>query len=475
MKSESPSRVWPIQVPILICAAWAVLFGCAAYRHAVFRSTAFDLGIFDQALWQLSHGKGARVSLMGMNIFSDHGAFILYPLSVIYRILASPYALLAVQSLALALGAAPLLLLAKSSGLSRSQQLLVACVYMLHPAVFSANLFDFHPETIGVPLLPLILLLAERRRYAWLALVALAVMSCKEVLALTVSAMGLVICVRGQRKVGAALCLSALAWFVVVTQAIMPGIPDGAAPNAFARYSYLGESFGDKLSTLMFQPWEALRHLPITSVLLYLASLAAPCFWVFSRSSLVFLVACAPTFFLNSLSTLEFQRSLRFQHSLSLVPILAVMAIESLRARGGLPRGWTVRRAVIFAVLALIVPLVARNAVSFGAYPVHWSADGPVEPLQRAVSLVPPDVSVLASSRIVPHLAHRVELAFIDGSRPIDTSILHDYAVIDRIGSRDQAENRQNLAVREVLLASGEYEAVLDRTEVTVLRRTKRP
>jgi len=462
-----------MQVPILVIAAWALLFACAAYRHAVFRSSAFDLGIFDQALWLLSRGEGAYVSLMGMNIFSDHGAFILYPVSFLYRIAASPYVLLALQSMALSLGMIPILQVAQACSLSRPQQLCAAGIYMLHPAIFSANLFDFHPETLGVPLLPLLMLFAQQRRYGLLVLVAALVMSCKEVLALTVSAMGVVMIVRGQRAIGLLLCATALAWFVTVTQVIMPGLPGGAAPNAFARYAYLGASLGEKAATILLRPWVALEHVSPLDLGLYLAALAAPCFWVFTRSSVALLIACAPTIVLNALSTNDFQRSLRFQYSLPLVPIFALMAIETFRSGKRLLWDWSAGRAAAFAAVALIVPLVARNAYRFGAYPVRWSADGPVEPLRDAVSRVPPDASVLASSRIVPHLSHRVEMGLVDRDLPLEVIRRYEYVAIDHGGSRDPAENAHNESVRGAAQASGAYEIELDLPQVSLLRRKR--
>ncbi len=411
------------------------------------------------------------MSLLGMNIFSDHGSFILYPLSFMYRITSSPYALLALQSLTLSLGILPLLLLAERRGLGAGEALAAVSVYLLHPVLFSANLFDFHPETVGIPLIPLLFLCAEQRRYGRLILVAIVILSCKEVLSLTVSAIGLVLIVRRQRIAGSALAISGLAWFFLVTQLVMPGMPDGATANAFRRYSYLGETLGEKLLTLISQPMTVAAHLPLGSVALYLISLVVPCLWVFRRHTAVFLLACAPTLILNSISSLEFQRSLRFQHSLALVPIFAIMAIELLQSRAQLPRWWSCRRAVTFSILALIVPLVARNVVSYGLYPVHWASGAAVEPLERAVSLVPSQASVLASSRIVPHLSHRVALGLIDGEAGSLGLERYQYVVIDRRDNRDTTERELGRAVEQLIKASGSYEALLDLPEAALFRR----
>lgn len=458
-------------VAALGAVAWLLLFVCAAFRHAAFQSTAFDLAIFDQALWQLSRGEGARVSLLGMNIFSDHGAFILYPLSLLYWVVASPYALFALQALSLALGAWPLLLLAEKRGLGKGEAVAAVAIYLCNPVVFSANLFDFHPETLGAPLIPLLFLFAEERKLLRLLLVAAAIMSCKEVLSLTVAAVGVVMALRRRWAPGASLALGGLAWFVLVTQVVMPGIPQGAAPNAFARYGYLGETLSDKLIAIGFKPLEVAAQVPIRSTALYIVSLVIPCFWIFRRQTAVFLLACAPTILLNSLSTLDFQRSLRFQYSLPLIPVFGVMAVELLAKRELLPRWWSSGRAVLFSFAALVVPLVSRNIAAFGLYPVAWAPIGSVEALSRAVALIPPEASVLASSRLLPHLAHRVNLGLIDGEPEALGFGRYVYVVVDKRHSRDAGDLALSRSMESALRSGGSHEVLLDLPDVALFRR----
>lgn len=448
-----------------------LFFFCAAFRHAVFQSTAFDLAIFDQALWQLSRGEGARVSLLGMNIFSDHGAFILYPVSLLYWVLASPYALFALQALSLALGAWLLMLLAEKRGLGSGETVAAVAIYLCSPVVFSANLFDFHPETLGAPLIPLLFLFAEERKFLRLFLVAVAIMSCKEVLSLSVAAVGVVLALRHSWAVGASLSVGGIAWFVLVTQVVMPGIPDGSLPSAFARYSYLGETFSDKLLALYFRPLDVAAQVPIRSAALYTVSLVVPCFWIFRRQTAVFLLACAPTILLNSLSTLDFQRSLRFQYSLPLIPVFGVMAVELLARRECVPSWWSAGRATFFSLGALILPLVARNVFAFGLYPVAWAPVGSVDELSRAVALIPPEQGVLASSRLVPHLSHRVNLGLIDREPAALDLGRYDYVAIDKRRSRDVGDLGLSRSMESALRSGGSHEVLLDLPDVALFRR----
>ncbi|MBD2138931.1 DUF2079 domain-containing protein [Anabaena sp. FACHB-1237] len=141
----------PLSSMIVISAL--VLFASSSLRHLLFKSSAFDLGIFDQAIYLVSQEKTPISSFMGFHILGDHAAWIHYILALPYKIYPSVYWLFIVQALALALGALPTWYLAIQAGLKESEAIAVATAYLLYPVVFNANLFDFHPEVIAVPLL----------------------------------------------------------------------------------------------------------------------------------------------------------------------------------------------------------------------------------------------------------------------------------------------------------------------------------
>ena len=86
-------------------------------RHLSLGSTAWDLGIFDQAVYLIGHGLPAQSSLLGFHILGDHGALVLYPLGWLSRLIASPFLLLALQSAALAGAVFPLAELGRLRGL----------------------------------------------------------------------------------------------------------------------------------------------------------------------------------------------------------------------------------------------------------------------------------------------------------------------------------------------------------------------
>lgn len=180
----NPSLIW------MICVSTLILFICSSLRHILFQSNAFDLGIFDQAVYLISQGLPPISTFMGYHILGDHAAYIWYPLALLYKIYPSVYWLFAVQALALSLGVLPIWHLSRQAGLKESQASTMSLVYLLYPVVFNVNLFDFHPEAIALPALLTAVWCARAKRFWWFCLSIIVILGCKAVLSLTVAAMG---------------------------------------------------------------------------------------------------------------------------------------------------------------------------------------------------------------------------------------------------------------------------------------------
>lgn len=447
-----------------------VLFLTSSFRHWNFQSTAFDLGIFDQALWQISQGETQVSSLIGRHIISDHGALILYPLSLLYSIVASPYVILLVQSLSLASGILWISSLAQQYKLSSQLTFISACCYACNPVIFNANLFDFHPEVIGVPLIPLLLKFGEQRRYLEFSLVAIIVMSCKEALALTVSGIGLFFMARKEVKLGFITFSSGLTWFLLITQLVMPMVPGGTTGAAFNRYSHLGSSLGEIIVNMLMSPQQIFSGLGVKNISIYIISIFGIYFWVFNRKTAPLLLICLPTFLLNVLSNAEYQTSMRFHYSLPIIPVLGMMAIFTFKERL-LPRWLGPKKLLYSLALLFLVPQIRGNTNYPGKYPVDWhdfkSSRSAVE---QAISLIPERASIYASSKLIPHLAHRVPLTLIaDFNRSIP--LWHfDFIIIDKRQYEAAADNY----ARELIDTLGKdtgFTSLVNSPEVIVFRR----
>ena len=338
--------------------AWVALalFICSSLRHGLFKSTAMDLGFFDQALYLISRGQPPIISFWGHHVLGGHGDYSLYLLAGFYRLWPDVHWLLAIQALALALGGVMVAALARQRGISVTTARGLALAFWCYPLVFNVNLFDFHPEVMAVPaLLAGIWLARARGTLVGFTGLLLFVLGCKAVLSLTVAAMGLWLWLfeKRPRYGGLALGLGTV-WFVVVTQVVIPHFrPDGV--EALFRYDYLGGSLGEILLNLLIQPQLFWGKLFSGESFVYVGLVLLPMAWGLSWGQLTPLLGALPTLALNLLAEHPLQRTLEHQYALPLLPFLFVVAVDTVAVKGGLWRRLGDRGLLIWSLTALLV------------------------------------------------------------------------------------------------------------------------
>ena len=207
-------------------------------RHNGFMTHAFDLGIHDQAIYNILHGGVMRTTLYGpyaIDYLGDHFSPILFLVAPIYALYQDARTLLVLQSFFLAAGAIPIYLLTLNKTRSALLAVTLAAGYLLYPALHGVNLRDFHQiALVCVLLLTALYFLEIERDVPFLIALGLALIV-KEEVALTVAAIGAYIFLAKRRyRLGAALALIGLAYFAVVTGWLMPHL--GGKPQIDTRF-----------------------------------------------------------------------------------------------------------------------------------------------------------------------------------------------------------------------------------------------
>ncbi|MEB3181976.1 MAG: DUF2079 domain-containing protein [Nostocaceae cyanobacterium] len=408
----------------MIGVSAVILFICSSLRHALFKSSAYDLGIFDQAVYLISQGETPFSTIRGLHILGDHAAWIFYPLAVLYKIHPDVHWLFAVQALSLALAALPIWGLALQAGLSQAQAITTVLVYLLYPLVFNVNLFDFHPEVIAVPALLAAVWCARSGRTGWFGLSIILVLGCKAVLSLTVVAMGvwLLFCEK-KRWCGAFAIFAGIAWFLIASQGIIP-LFSGEQPAGVTLYSYLGNSVSEIAKNLLLKPGLILGKIFSLDTLEYLALLLAPVIWGLVPQRLLPLISAIPTLMLNILSNADLQRNLVHHYSLAVLPFLMLVVISSLAANQvWLPK----KRAIILWSLVGFLAL-AKYGYFWSLYIDYldtWQAT------RAALSQVQTTGSVYTTAEISPHLTHRKLIKFTDANSPPKNLTEFDYVLLN--------------------------------------------
>lgn len=387
-------------VGVMVIVSTIILFICSSLRHALFQSNAFDLGIFDNGIYLISQGQEPFVVFRGLHILGDHGAWILYPLAILYKIFPDIHWLFFVQAVSLAMGAIPTFYLATQANLKQSQATAMAAVYLLYPLVFNLNLFDFHPEVIALPALLWAILAARLQQVLAFSFALVIILSCKAVLSLTVAALGLwLLLFENRRTCGLIALFLGLTWFFIATQVIIPQF-SGGEPAGVKFYDSLGNSVGEIAINLLLKPGIVLKQIFTLANLEYLVLLTVPIIWGLSPRHLTPLVGAVPILVLNLLSDSVQQKNLTQQYSLPILPFLLVAVISTLAAGGGWFRH--PKKIVLWSLIAFFA--LAKYGYFASRYLRHFDT---VQASHEAVSLVETKGSVLTADHIAPHLTHR--------------------------------------------------------------------
>jgi len=396
---------------IIVVVSTLVLFFFSSLRHSLFQSGAWDLGIFDQGVYLISQGLLPISSFTDFHILADHAAFILYPLSIFYKIYPDIHWLLLIQAVALASGAIPVYKLALQQGASNNQGYLLSLIYVLSPLIFNANLFDFHPDVIAVPFFLWSVLFARTSKILLFFLALVMILSCKAVFAITVAAMGIWLALFEKRKLmGLIAILVGIVWLIIATQILIPLIGGESASTVrhIGRYASLGNSYSAILINLFLKPHLFINKIFSIDSFVYLLLLFTPFIWFLKNVNLSPLLVAIPTIAMSILSDDPAQRYLANQYPLPVLPFLMLIAIAKISSME-FQKNWYFRFIVFWAVLAFVI--MSRLNLFTGQYLNFidtWNANN------EAIAMIKTKGSILTTHEISPHVSQRlvVNLSF---------------------------------------------------------------
>ncbi len=326
---------WAWVVLILLIALYVAFFAALSIRqHDAFLTHAADLGYFDQALWNTRHGRFVAESTpQGLSWrLTDHFEPIFALVSLSLFLWDDVRTLLIVQTLALALGAVPVFLLARHKLRNDAVALAFAAAYLLCPAMQAANLTEFHAVPLAVAPLLFAFYFSEREQWGRMWVFALLAITVKEEISLLTLMLGLYLIVfRRQWRMGVALAGLSLAWFWMATFVIIPSSsqrlrPQSEASIYFERYSEFGGGPGEIVANLIRRPGQTLATLLSPPRLGYVGGLLASVGFLALLSPETLLLG-APIFAANLLSNYPLMYSGEAHYSAPAVPFLFIAAI----------------------------------------------------------------------------------------------------------------------------------------------------
>ena len=394
---------WLLAGVIVFYAGWFSYW--TVRNHDGFGTFGYDLGIFDQGIWLLSRFHAPFVTFMGRNLFGDHTSFILLPFVPLYWIYPSAHLLLIAQSLACALTAIPVFLIARRRLDDEWLALILGVAVLLQPALQLTNFENFHPDAFEFPLMALVLLFMLDERWTPYFISIALLMSVKEDTPLVVFAVGVYVAIRKNRKIGLITCAAATGYFFLAIYGILRTL-NGIGSMTGYRIPFGG--YGGVLRTAFGHPIRFLHYLGSDHRIWYLWQLVAP-LAVLPLLGLDLAVLAIGPVLVNLISDFPYQHEIGYHYATSIVPIFAVATVIGIsRLRGEFPRYLAVG-TVAFASLA--------SAWLWGPTPWARNPEPIANPsavnisyVEKAIAVIPKDASVSSWYGYAVHLDHRREI-----------------------------------------------------------------
>lgn len=392
-------------------------------RYATFHNQTFDLAFYSRIAWGWMHGQ-LWEPIVGATVFALHLSWVLIPLGMLGWLGKTVPVLLVAQALALTLAAYPLgLMAARRHGPVGG--VMAAAAYLLYPNLWQVATFEFHPGTLA--LLPLAWALEaydrrDLRAWQWSSV---AMVACREDLALIALIMA-VLMLRAGAVAPLAVTQRRLLWRSVWAAAAYPLIFAAVLLPLFGPAQGSAQAHFGAWRHWLTQPGHWLEHFSAASRLLYLPKILLPLAGLPLLSPLI--LAAAPVLAINWLSTFPGTLALDSHYLTPAVPIFVAAAIVGLDR---LRRRWAawVGAAALAAMLAS--SLLSHRVV--GSSPLGARFDRPAfrwDERGRAaaaiVARIPAGAAVQAPDALLPHLAER---RFLHRAPPPQRDV--QYAVLD--------------------------------------------
>jgi uncharacterized membrane protein len=405
-------------------------------RHYTFASSAWDLGIFNQALYttvkqgKLFYYTPELYANPSGTIFGVHFSPILFLVIPFYIILPKPETLLVIQTIVLASGVYPTFLIAKKTLQNRSISLLFSLLYLIYCHLHSVNLFDFHPDAFFVPFALFSWYFFTKQKWTGYFLFLLLCFFTKETSSIPFLVVGLIDAWSMREKIVtsfrkskfqdrrifipiATIAISIL-WYAVATAFIHFFNPSpssrfvqGTPWGIFLGENPLGLSILESITTLDFSG--ALQY-EFNMKLFYLFTILAPLAFLPVIKYSYFLPV-VPWLLLAFLSNYSPYYGLGYHYSAIVVPFAIIAAVYGLE-RLGLTFNLNEKRLLQLLKKVVLVALLFALSISIMSLPLTkielLSVSKHDKYVYEAIKIIPPEASVLTQYDIFPHLSSRV-------------------------------------------------------------------
>ena len=459
--AESTGSPTPRWLAWALVAVYIIVYSVASIlQHEAFRTNVWDLGLFEQIMWNLSHGYGFQSSVIGFNFLGDHLAFSLVLLAPLYWLVPHAWTLLIIQSVIIGAGGIAAFRFAERHLPNPYLAVCATTVYLTLPILGYANLFDFHVEPLAATALMFALNLMEEERWRWVIVLLVIALLTKEEIPLVIAVFGVYVILRGQHAMGIGITVVSIAYFIVGAKWLSPlfGGYDASFSGYMQRYAHLGGNLFEVARTVVLHPGYALVESFTKQKLETLQVLWSSTAYV-SILGVAYLPLALPILLINYLSGNGLQFNLEFQYlSLAAPGLYAAMVYGLAQILKVMPKRVPALIPTVILGILLVGTSVRSSWLQWGDL-LRGSSFVPhphAQAFREAIALIPKGVSVGATNYAGAHTAARHDL-YLSVPFIYDTgSSLPSYPLADcmLIEQGDVFASPENIEARLAELAS---------------------
>lgn len=399
-------------------------------NHYFFRTYAYDLGIYNNVLYDYSFFRVNDNTVMQTqfdNILSDH--FSLYHFVFChFRYLMGSWTLLIFQIISILFGAIGIYKLINLLSENKVFSYLATIHFLSFWGIFSALSFDYHDNVVASMFVPWLLYYLIKKDTLKTFIFLFIILIGKENMSMWTAFIfiGMILWYRKDKmiiKLSVVGCIISLVYFVLIIKYVMPALANEGAGYKHFNYGAMGNDMFDVAKNIVTKPIKAIKFLFVAEnvhgsykyikfELHYMIILAGGIALIFRPQFLIMLI---PIYF-QKLYNIHFGKwGINDHYSIEYAPILTIALFILLFH---IFKNKKVRYAIsIFAIFLSISCLVyslsfrksrwysiERNNFLISA---HYQTKSNIDDFHHAIELIPDDADVCAQSIFVPRLAFR--------------------------------------------------------------------
>ena len=398
-------------------------------NHYNFRTYAYDLGIYNNAIYDYAHFRWNDCMLMQpqfKNILSDHFNLLIIFISPLYWIFGS-YTLLVVQIAAILFGGYGIFLFFRS----RTDKEYIPLLAMIHFfsiwGIYSALSFDYHDNVVGTMFVPWFFYYFDKQDWKKALLFFSLLLISKENMALWAIFIGIGLVLlnlkdRQKQKYAALFSVLAAVYFIVIVKAVIPSFANDSREYLHFKYAALGNNFSEAFVTIIKHPGYVFNllfenHLKdpdangIKSELHYMILISGGYTLLYRPQYLIMLI---PIYAQKLFNDDYVKWGLNVQYSIEFVPVLTIALFSWLltieRKKYALYVSVIATALTFYSTISALDHRVSKwyspeaNRFYSGS---HYKRDFDVKKMHAALKLIPDNAVVSAQSPLVSHLAFR--------------------------------------------------------------------